>query len=103
MANICYLTILSLEGEVYGEFADATWIQEDVNGQTNHIFSGLASDGTVSTFERLDDSGVDRVTYRIDCGDGAYEGPGRLLAPDHSDGSVYIRVEALNDPLAANS
>ena len=101
MANVCYLSILSLSGEIYGEFADATWVQEDVDGETNHIFSGLASDGTVATFEHLDADGIESVTYRIDCGDGAIEGPGRLLALDRADDArVYVRVEALNNPMA---
>lgn len=100
MADVCYLSILSLEGEIYGEFADATWVQEEVDGETNHIFSGLASDGTVETFERLNDDGVESVTYRIDCGDGPIQGPGRLLALDRAEGArVYVRVEALNNPM----
>jgi hypothetical protein len=100
MSNVCYLSILSLDGSVLAEFADATWIQEDVDGETNHIFNGLASDGTVQTFEQLDADGIESVTYRIDCGDGAVEGPGRLLALDRTEpGKVYVRVEALDNPM----
>jgi hypothetical protein len=86
-----YLTIYSSEGtEIYGEFADAEWDDQEV-------LSGMASEGTYETFRRLNMSGIEHVRYKFDASDGTFEGVARLLATERAPApaSAIVRIELL--------
>jgi hypothetical protein len=84
-----YLIVSSADGaEVYGEFPNPRWEKEESGAGVNHIFSGLASDGTIDTFRKLDADGIEHVTYR-------YEGDGRTLWGN----AILLRPETHHDPL----
>lgn len=100
MADPCYLNVYGPDGSLLGEFADASWTETNADGESTIIFRALASDGAADTFRRLDDAGVDTVTYQVDWGNGSYTGPGRLLSPEKGeDGLRYLRIEALDNPM----
>ena len=96
------MTVYSVDqGQIYGEFADAVWDQEAGPDEgVNHIFSGLASEGTFETFRKLNMDGIEHVNYRFDAEGKAISGQGRLLGLERVDSpaGAMVRVESLSEP-----
>ncbi|HTQ11474.1 MAG TPA: hypothetical protein VMI31_15525 [Fimbriimonadaceae bacterium] len=97
-----YLTICSDDGlEVYGEFIDGLWEQENTAGGPNHIISATPSDGTLETFRRLEVDGVDHVTYSFESHGYHYGGHARLLALEPEGAPPLVRIETGEAPQRA--
>jgi hypothetical protein len=95
-----FLTVYSLDGgQIYGEFADAVWDEDEAGGDVNNIFSGLASEGTYETFRKLNLDGIEHVTFRFEADGQAFSGEGRLLALERADppAAAKVLVESLHD------
>jgi hypothetical protein len=95
------LTVLSADkGEIYGEFADAEWTNEPTDVGERHIFSGVASDGTIDTFQRINQEGISHVNYRCETDGQHYKGRANLLAPitGSEPGSSIIQIESIENP-----
>jgi hypothetical protein len=99
-----YLTILSADRtEIYGEFADAEWKSEMTTGGKNNVFSGIASEGTLETFLKLDSDAISHVAYNFESDGQTYTGNAELLAPVIRDlpDLPQIRIETGEIPTAA--
>jgi hypothetical protein len=97
-----YLTIYSADrSEIYGEFADANWTVEQTAGGVNNVFSGIAGDGTLSTFQRIDEEGISHVAYTFEADGNRYEGAAQLLATRDTGkpGETIIRIETGETPV----
>lgn len=98
MANqFGYLTILSIDrSEIYGEFGDGVWSVEKIDGGSNNVFSGTASEGTVETFNRINQQGICNVAFDFESGHQVYKGAAQLLAPEPcgSNGGTLIKIES---------
>ena len=94
-----YLTVYSADRtEIYGEFADGSWDTENTGGGTNHLFTGLASDGTAETFRRIDKEGIDHVMYLFESNGYKYGGTAQLLALADSAGRPCVTIETGEEP-----
>lgn len=95
-----YLTVYSLgRSEVYGEFADGVMRVEETSGGKNYIFSGSAGEGTLDTFIRVNNQGIEHVEFEFDAA-AVHSGTGRLLALEHEDApaSARVHIEWVNPP-----
>lgn len=91
-----FLTVRSADNrEIYGEFPNADWENQTSDIGAAHVFTGVASDGTFATFERLNEEGISNVRFLFEIGPEAYEGRGQLLAPTKEAGKPVIRIESV--------
>jgi len=83
-----------------GELGDASWSVEQVDGGVNHVFTGVASDGTFDEFLRLNAGGLDNVSFDFEGPDGTYSGDATLLRPivDGNPGGSLISIESIQEP-----
>jgi|SRR5579862_687557 len=94
-----YLTIYSDDkSEIYGEFVDGKWETEETEGGTNHTLSGIASEGTLDTFRRINTDGIDHVAYLFESNGYRYGGKAQLLAPSEIGDSPLVRIETGEPP-----
>jgi len=94
-----YLTIFGAGREIYGEFADADWSVEDTPGGRNNVFSAMAGDGTIDTFQRINREGISHVRYTFDSEGARYSGSAELLRPETDHGQSLIKIESGQPPL----
>jgi hypothetical protein len=94
-----YLTIYSADrSELYGEFFDGVWKVEETAGGTNHILTGIASEGTAETFRRIDGEGIQHVSYLFEVNGYKYGGNAQLLALSESGGLPCVTIETGDEP-----
>jgi len=103
MSNrVGYLTIFSpSRTEIYGEFADAEWATKMANGESNNVFIGTASEGTLEKFLQLDRAAVSHVAYSFDSEGQTFSGSAELLAPipNKLPGEAQIQIETGDTPV----
>jgi len=91
-----FLTVRSADNhEIYGEFPGADWENKTTDVGEEHVFTGIAGDGTFATFERLNVEGISHVRYAFEIGGQEYEGRGQVLAPRKESGKAVITVESI--------
>ncbi len=99
-----YLTVCSADrGEIYGEFCDAIWTEQQTRHGANHIFSAVAGDGAMQTFRRINTEGISHVAYTFESNGYRYAGMAELLAPEISSmpGTSMIQIETGEPPARA--
>jgi hypothetical protein len=98
------LTVYSADrAAIYGEFAEATWRQENVAGVTNHLFVGTASEGTIDAFLRINEEGITHVAYDFESSGEKFSGNAQLLMPEdlREPGHARVRIETGDEPTRA--
>jgi hypothetical protein len=99
--RVGYLTIFSSDkSEIYGGFCDADWAVEESDSGSNHVFTGIASEGALDTFRRINYEGISHVAYIFEALGYRYEGAAQLLAPESGPhpGTSIIRIESIDRP-----
>ena len=86
---------------ILGELVDARWNEEETPNGRNHVFSGLAGDGTIDTLETFMASGADTVDFVLSDGKNSYQGQALLLKPDRvrEPSGTEVRIESADAPL----
>ena len=98
------LTIFAADrSEIYGELSAAEWREEQTSGGKNQVLTGIAGEGTLETFRRLNDAGVNHVAFEYESDGVHFDGAAILLRPQAAEppASARITIEATGVTLRA--